>query len=495
MNARASFLLAAVVVSACGSARPPQAPDGAAPVDAAAPQPDLAAEVGATKDAPVTVDAISSFDVAPSDRHRDVPEVMPPKQVAAGPCGAQGGVACPVTYAGAVGFGLRWFFPAVAPDGTLFLGGGFTEQTDFDFTSGVDLRTPSDLGQGDGYVTGVAPSGATRGTWIFAGAGVGAVSATTGAVVAVGSFRETVDLDPGPGVRTLVNPEPSWSASYAVKLTPAGAHIWSRALSSTADGFVYWVRAAAAPDGTTYLLGTYDGGPDLDPGPGRRWPADTHGAFVMRLDAGGDLLWVRTLGGTDCTRAEVYEIALDAGGAPWFTGAFEGTCTFDRGGSRAKGTRGLFLASLTPAGEERSLQTFIDDGFGSALGVAPDGSVYLAAATVVRAFDDAGALRWTQELPDGLTANVAAANPNGGVLVAGTVEELPEDMFVLALDAAHQEAWRFQVGSSSLRPVALFAQTKDFLVVGRKAAADDVDPSVGVDAAGGAQAFVARFAF
>jgi hypothetical protein len=494
MNARASFLVAAVVASACGSARTPQSPDGAG-VDASAPTPDLAAEVGATKDAPVTVDATVSFDAAPSDRHRDVAELMPPKQVAAGPCGVQGGVACPVTYSGAVGFDLRWFSPALAPDGALILGGGFNQKTDFDFTSGMDVRTPSDLNWGDGFVTSVAPSGAPLGTWTFDGGGVGAVSATAGAVVAVGSFKETVDLDPGPGVRTLVNPDATWSASYAVKLTSAGAHVWSRALTSTADGFVYWIRAVAAPDGTTYLLGTYDGAPDLDPGPARRWPSDTHGAFVMRLDAGGDLMWVRTLGGVDCTRAEVFEIALGAGGAPWFTGAFEGTCAFDKGGSRAKGTRGLFLSSLTPAGDERSLQTFIDDGFGSALGVAPDGAVYLTAAAVVRAFDAAGALRWMADLPDGLTASAVAANPNGGVLVAGAVKELPEGMFVLALDAEHRETWRFEVGSRSLRPVALFAGTKDFLVVGTKAASDDVDPSVGVDAVSGAPAFAARFAF
>lgn len=505
MRVRAGLLGFALglTAAACGSKAPQRAPDGAAPPsDAATSSPDGGVDT-ATADLGPSFDT-ALLDAAWPDHPRDVVEVAPPKEVVAGPCGVTGGPTCPVTYAGAVALGLQLGQgspAALLPDGQLFLGGGFEKATDFDFSAAMDVRTPVGPYR-DGFVTVVVPGGGARRTWTFSGATVDAVSAIPGTVVALGSFEQQVDLDPGAGVVARTNANFFEKGSFAVKLTGNGAFVWGHAFTSSGDGegTIAWAAAAAAPDGATYLTGRYDGEVDFDPGPGTRAPMDARGAFFMRLDAQGRLEWVRTLAGDGCRGAGADQIAVDQGGAPWFAGGFQGACAFDHGGTAASGPSGLFIASLTPAGQERSMRTIVtESSFDLALtparGAAGSAVMYFSTNVAVRAFDAAGAVLWTYALPEGLSAAKIAATLDGGLLVAGGQASYLDPMFVLALDAQRQERWRFYLGNGSTRMTALLADEKDFLIVGTKSPSDDVDPSAGVDLVGGATSFVARYAF
>lgn len=83
--------------------------------------------------------------------------------------------------------------------------------------------------------------------------------------------------------------------------------------------------------GSIYVAGAFTMTADFDPGEGA-FPIDSAGgrdAFVCKLDASGELIWARTMGGGgDDT---VHAIAVDHNGAIITTGSFSGVADFDPG--------------------------------------------------------------------------------------------------------------------------------------------------------------------
>jgi hypothetical protein len=541
-----TFALVSALALSCGQAAPTAPSDAATrKTEATATLPETSPESGAApRDAGVDVERDAHADLAAdavAPPMRDA-VAQPVEAAVAGPCGDPPEPACPATYVGTsviMGPSGTGFTAALAPDDTLYLGGSFDDTTDFDPTAGLDVRMRQ--GYSDAFITELGPTGSYVGTSTFPGsdywgAGVWSLSATTDSVVALGGFNGTIDLDPGPGV-DMHETAQSGSGTFAVKVTAAGAFVWGRALTSDSNGGAYWSHVAAAPDGTAYLGGDYEGVVDLDPGPGTRTAPTAMGVFLMRLDDQGGLAWVRTLGGDACTDAEVDGVALGADGAPWFVGVFQGTCAFDQSGradagaapadaGAAQADSGMFIASMTTDGQVRGLWT-IAGGFSvSGMSTAPDGSVYtagtvtstvpgqdtivdfdpsaaMAARTVssdsgsnfVLKLDQTGVFRWVQILSDDLPVTAIAATPDDGVLVAGGPHALPVGMFILKLDADQHEVWRLFAGGGSTDPSAVLVGAKEFVVAGTQTTPGDLDPSASVDRFEGTLSFVSRYTF
>jgi len=148
-----------------------------------------------------------------------------------------------------------------------------------------------------------------------------------GNVYTTGTFRGTVDFDPGAGVANLVA-----VGSYDVfvsKLDADGNFVWARALGGT--DLDTGSAIAVDADGNVYTTGHFRSTADFDPGAGttNMTPAGTRDAFVLKLNSSGDFVWARQFGGT-LTRVEGLGIAVDDANV-YTTGYFESVVDFDPG--------------------------------------------------------------------------------------------------------------------------------------------------------------------
>ena len=84
--------------------------------------------------------------------------------------------------------------------------------------------------------------------------------------------------------------------------------------------------------GNTYVTGSFSGTNDFDPGPGTYNLTTTGGAdiFIMKLNASGNLIWVKQIGGTFADDI-ANSIVLDLAGNLLVTGHFYGSVDFDPG--------------------------------------------------------------------------------------------------------------------------------------------------------------------
>jgi hypothetical protein len=168
-----------------------------------------------------------------------------------------------------------------------------------------------------------------------------------GNVHATGSFRGTVDFDPGAGTASLTS---LVSDSFIGKLDSDGNYIWAKQFVGT-NGFsspnlINYIERGANnitvdSTGNIYATGIFGSTVDFDPGPGQVLftSAGEADIFISKLDGNGNYLWAKQFGNSSSDIAN--GISLDSLGNVYTTGTFEGTEDFDPG----SGT-----ASLTSAG-------------------------------------------------------------------------------------------------------------------------------------------------
>ena len=182
-------------------------------------------------------------------------------------------------------------------DSSSYTAGFFQGTADFDPGPGVFNLTPQG-GQG-GYLSKVDPLGAFA--WAIAIDSAQADLArdvttdSAGNVYVVGTFRQTVDFDPGPDVFSVTT---NTSSTYVLKLDAGGSFVWVRVIGGSAQGRGIAVDAAR----NVVVTGWFWNSVDLDPGPGT-FTVTTMSSFpdqdtyVVKLDAAGDFVWGGQLGG------------------------------------------------------------------------------------------------------------------------------------------------------------------------------------------------------
>ncbi len=163
---------------------------------------------------------------------------------------------------------------------------------------------------------------------------------SSGNVYTTGSFDETVDFDPGPGVFNLTG-----SGGFVSKLDNAGSLIWARQTDGTGESM------GLDGSGNVYTTGGFSGIADLDPSASvfNLTSAGSSDVFVSKLDSAGNFGWAQQMGGTGLD--EGTGMALDGSGNVYTTGRFTGTSDFDPSASvfnlTSAGGRDLFLAKYT----------------------------------------------------------------------------------------------------------------------------------------------------
>lgn len=151
-----------------------------------------------------------------------------------------------------------------------------------------------------------------------------------------GSFRETVDFDPGPGTYTLT----SFNASediFILKLDASGDFAWAAQMGGNSTDRPSSVAIHASG---VYSTGFFSETSDFDPGTGTD-ELTSNGSldiYVLKLGLSGNFAWVRQMGST---QADIgYSVAAGTGGV-LSTGGFREVADFDP-------TAGTF--NLTSAG-------------------------------------------------------------------------------------------------------------------------------------------------
>ncbi|SVE51796.1 uncharacterized protein METZ01_LOCUS504650, partial [marine metagenome] len=224
---------------------------------------------------------------------------------------------------------------------------------DFDPGSGTTNLTSN--GGKDVFVSKLDSSGDLVWAKSFGGtsteSGYGAVD-SSGNVYTTGTFRNTVDFDPGAGTANLTS-----NGIYDVfvsKLDSSGNYVWAKSFGGTNSD----VGRSVAVDssGNVYTTGYFKSTPgDFDPGSGTAnlTSNGVHDVFVSKLDSSGNYVWAKSFGGSGHDYG--HSVAVDSSGNVYTTGFFNGTVDFDPGAGTAENTStggiDVFVSKLDSSGD------------------------------------------------------------------------------------------------------------------------------------------------
>lgn len=170
----------------------------------------------------------------------------------------------------------------------------------------------------------------------------------------------------------------------AVSVVPAWANpgdlVWAQSFGGTSTLWEDRGQAMAVDAaGNVYTVGQFNGKVDFDPGPGvvELNAGGLSWMFILKLDAAGNLVWVRAVDGSE-TRGN--DIAVDHDGNVYITGTFKSLVDFDPGPNEyevsSKGSTDVFVLKLDADGGFRWVRNTGNPAMGTevdATGVAVNG--------------------------------------------------------------------------------------------------------------------------
>jgi hypothetical protein len=161
-----------------------------------------------------------------------------------------------------------------------------------------------------------------------------------GDVYFAGRFSGTVDFDPGSSMYNLSTYLPGSEDGFVCKLTNDGNLVWARQMGFNTPRVPpeWWGEACSVTvdsHGDVYVLGTFCGMADFDPGPGVAILTALGGldTFILKLNSAGNFVWVKHLGGNKLVSA--INMTSDVSGNVYCAGHFSGTVDFDPGPATA----------------------------------------------------------------------------------------------------------------------------------------------------------------
>ncbi len=413
----------------------------------------------------------------------------------------------------------------IGTDGSFFLAGQFRGTVDFDAAGAHDVHSAASAADIAIFITKLNADGSYAWTRSFSepGAALGALApASGGAVVAVGVFHGSIDLDPGPGVD--LHQSGTLFESYqalVVKLAADGSLVWGRTFEGTEQDRTYSSGIGVAVDATdaVYMSAIFTSEVDFDPGPGMalRTAPYVGNAAVVKLTSTGDFSWVQTIGNLDC-HTELYGLAAATDGTIWGAGwtATGPACETLAGGG--PGTEPLVVA-YSAAGDARGVWELPpaqsqSPAYAFALAAGRNGSVYVGGQAsglidldpgpgvamrwagrsqnggfLAKLAPDASLL-WAQGLP-GLSVSSLAATGDGGVLIGG----FGPNAVVAKVVSDGAPGWTFATGGPSGSADSVAARGSSFAVVGASQGSGDFDPGPGTQIFDGDIRFLSRLNF
>lgn len=207
--------------------------------------------------------------------------------------------------------------------------------------------------------------------------GKGLVAGDDGYLYLTGYFQGIADFDGGTGTASLT--AGSTPAAFIAKWTLAGNYVWAKTTQGSTGGTAQGEKITLHPlTGELYLMGTFTGTVDFDPGPGTS-NETSNGAsdiFVLRMDTSAALVWSRRMGGNSLDMP--LGIAVDTTGAAYTTGVFGNlNSDFDPGPAIellpfAGGNRDIFVSKLKGNGDYAWARSIGSPGIENGRSIAVD---------------------------------------------------------------------------------------------------------------------------
>lgn len=270
------------------------------------------------------------------------------------------------------------------------------------------------------------------------------VVSASGNVITTGSFRGTVDFDPGSGTSFLTSTG-GGNDIFVSKLNAAGNFVWAKRLGGTGNDIGYAITVDAAEN--VFTTGSFRSTADFDPGPAvfNLTDAGNGDTFVSKLDASGNFVWARHMGGTGSETG--HGIQVDYAGNVYTTGDFHVTADFDPGAGTANlisaGFNDAFISKLDPSGNylwAKSIGGAIDDDSRS-LAVDGFGNVYAAGSFESTVDFDPGPGTFPITSAGSSDGFVVKLNSSGDFVWAqaflGTGDATPEGIDVVAFSSIY----------------------------------------------------------
>ena len=227
----------------------------------------------------------------------------------------------------------------VDASGNVFVSGSFSGIVDFDpssktkyVSSGLNSSAPNEAG----FVLKLDTNGKFGWVSPFVGQFVGTTKGysyaqsvaldRSGNIVVGGSYRDSVDFDPGSGTAML----PTNGGGFITKLNNSGGLVWARALERVGSSSLLSMNGLALDAANSvYATGYFSGTIDLDPSAtiSTRTSAGGTDVFVVKLTATGSFGWSESFGGTGDDGGS--GIAVDTAGDVYLAGYYYGTVDFD----------------------------------------------------------------------------------------------------------------------------------------------------------------------
>jgi len=281
--------------------------------------------------------------------------------------------------------------------GNAYITGCFRETVDFDPGAGVYNLTAASTGQFDVFVLKLDASGGF--VWAKRVGGTGGDEAygikvdNSGAVYLSGLFELTADFDPGAAVYNLTSA--GIHDVFILKLDSAGDFVWARRAGGT-SGSEAGNSIAIDAAGNSYVTGTFMTTSDFDPGTGvyNLTSAGQTDIFVLKLDALGNFVWARSMGGTNYDGG--LSIGVDLAGNVFTTGYIYSTSDLDPGAGVynlvSAGDADIFISKLNASGTfvwaKRMGGTGSDNG--RSIVMNPAGNIYVCGSFNATVDFDAG---------------------------------------------------------------------------------------------------------
>ncbi len=248
-----------------------------------------------------------------------------------------------------------------------------------------------------------------------------------GNVYTIGSFKGTVDFDPGNGVFNLSSV--GMYDAFIQKLDANGNFIWAKSIGG--NQYDYMASIALDDNGDIYLNGIFMDTVDFNPNSGTYFLSAVKYAdvFVLKLDSSGNFIWAKSMGGEYAE--SVSSINIDGSGNVYTTGSFMDTVDFDPG-------EGVYNLQSNYFSDVFVQKLDSDGNFIWAKSIKGNGEDAAGASVI----DSLGNIYTT-----GYFSDTADFDPGNGAYVM--IPEGEKDLFVQKLDSSGSFVWAKRVGGTS----------------------------------------------